>query len=63
MSDIQDVKLGMRENADLGMVQFGPVVNGVLHPIGQFRHGDYQEAQELGEQAIADEKAAAKGSK
>jgi hypothetical protein len=63
MSDIQDVKMGMRENHELNMVEFGPVVNGVLHPIGQLRHGDFQEAQELGEQTLADEKAASKGSK
>lgn len=63
MSDIQEVKLGMRENSALNMVEFGAVVNGVLHPFGQVRHGDYQEAQEAGEQALADEKAASKGSK
>jgi hypothetical protein len=63
MSDIQDVKFGMRENDDLHVVEFGPVVNGVLHPLGQIRKGDYEEAQSAGEQAIADEKAASKGKK
>jgi hypothetical protein len=63
MSDIQEVKFGMRENHDLNMVEFGAVVNGVLHPFGQVRSGDFQEAQEAGEKAIVDEKAASKGTK
>jgi hypothetical protein len=63
MSDIQDTKFGMRENDALGVVEFGAVVNGVLHPFGQIRHGDFQEAQEAGERALEEAKAAAKGSK
>lgn len=61
MSDLQEVKFGMRENDALNAVEFGPIVDGVLHPIGLVRRGDFQEAQSAGQQAIADEKAASKG--
>ena len=44
MSDIQEVQVGV-QRVDSGLiVNFGPIVNGVLIPFAAIRQGDYDEA-------------------
>jgi len=56
MSDVQEVKAGMRLSNESGLVEYGVLVDGVFHPFASERTGDYQERQAAGEQALEDEK-------
>ena len=51
MSDVQEVKAGMRLSNESGLVEYGVIVNGVFHPMTAERTGDYQERQAAGEQS------------
>lgn len=61
MSETQEATFAMRQNDDLGRVEFGAVVDGVFHPLATIPNGDYLEAQAAGKQAQADSEAAASG--
>ena len=63
MPDVTEVKLGMERTEDGRFISYGAIVDGVFHPFAGERTGDHDERQQSGEQAIADEKAAAKASK
>jgi len=63
MPDVTEVKLGMERTEDGRFISYGAIVDGVFHPFAGERAGDHDERQQAGEQALADEKAAAKASK
>lgn len=44
MSDVQQVQTGIRRTEAGGLVEFGPIVNGVLIPFAAQRQGDFDEA-------------------
>ena len=50
MSDVQEVSVGIRRTEAGGLVEFGPIVNGVLVPFAAQRQGDYDEAVAAGAQ-------------
>ena len=51
MSDPQNVESAIRRSDSGDFVEFGAVFNGVFHPFGAVRSGDFDEAQAAGQQA------------
>jgi len=50
MADVQNVDAAIRRSDGGDFVEFGGVFNGVFHPFGAVRSGDFDEAQAAGQE-------------